>query len=822
MKGDKKSREDLARNRRLTDDQGKHRGKANSKSSRLRVSKTVNSVAQIPIQIPGSKLVVAMVQLEGPLPSGKTLVASSGRETYEWKSLNEIDRRIAKAVRILDFLHEQHPDTNIVVFPEYSLPLVDAVPVLHEKSRLYNQIIVAGADNMRQARSRKIFNKCAVLVPDRTEPIWITKRHLSQWEQPYLDEPQEVSNPVLRWEASGQTYLIAIYICLDFTFAIRDPLDTVDNSVIYLVPMCSPENHTFRAHADAILGEKENRAVLLSNCLPPAGAGASSLFAVTPGGSRLRPAYELPPSRECFAVLELDCSHLTLPRRTTKETKSCLKTVNVYSLDTTPAGTEISPFGFPPPGRPSARAVINPALFSLYGKTMRVTFVGVNQYGTLSESAFANQGFECYSVLGHNDVMVTHLDQSASAMFIDMSSVIPWRLPTGQSMNPQMPIEDGDVKGFPFFEVTTFHKVLGKKVDATARRTFSASVPTADELSQILALGKDWYDPNVADDDRVKFRERKWLLGNTSMMPGEINAVMTIYLDNPDEILRPLQDFEDRILPKLVENSAITSIYEGTGHRIQIHFLLRITSSVESLFSLIQDVHALAAQARLIIKTNTYVIVKKWSDLALEKNLLLAELSPSDEQYRASHIMPKLSPEDKKQLVNLPIEHQLTLIGNYRELEANISTVADRSWLKPYLKSIHKELLVGLLTQDFAGMRRPHDMLQSRVESLLRTRIDEHVPQQVFEAIENRLGIRGNKQQSDLTYTERIKVAIQASKEGLVEPSMLDDLNDLFEKTVQVRNAIVHDDWGKITIQAYVRAISVYCRFLLQWDVTED
>lgn len=93
------------------------------------------------------------------------------------------------------------------------------------------------------------------------------------------------------------------------------------------------------------------------------------------------------------------------------------------------------------------------------------------------------------------------------------------------------------------------------------------------------------------------------------------------------------------MLPKLLENSSITSIYEGTGRKLSIHYLLRVTGSKDNLFAFIQEVHQLAVEARLMIMTSTFVIVKKWASLDLENSLLIPVLPPNEEAYRNDHIV---------------------------------------------------------------------------------------------------------------------------------------------------------------------------------------
>jgi hypothetical protein len=288
-----------------------------------------------------------------------------------------------------------------------------------------------------------------------------------------------------------------------------------------------------------ILWEEGGRAAILCNCSGTFAAGYSSLFAVTPSGGRLKPAFELGHREEGMIVFELDVSRLVLPRRSTKDTKSPVGHVHVYDLKTAAAGTEIIPVNIRPQEQTiTTRAILNPVLFSIYGKIMRVAFVGVEAYGNLNEESVSKQGFECYSVLGHSDMMITHLHQSAYTMIVDISESILWKLPTGLRMSPQAMQDNSTFAKFPYFEVTTFHKVLGVKVADKDYNAFNELVPSGEELDHIIALGRDWNDEKVNKGARDKFIERNWVLGTTTIEPGEIDAIMTNFFGSSNRDTR--------------------------------------------------------------------------------------------------------------------------------------------------------------------------------------------------------------------------------------------------------------------------------------------
>lgn len=735
-----------------------------------------------------------------------------------------MDQRVEKAKSVLEFLESNHPETDVVVFPEYSLPILDVLPVLQDASTRCNFVIIGGADNIEDPTLDAIHTMCPILLPKRNSPLWVTKRRLSQWELGYVDTPKRTSSPILKWVVGRKTFWLATYVCMDLTLAIRDPLPAEDDPVLYVVPMCSPDNTTFWTYADTLLWEEAGRAVLLCNSVGESAAGRSSLFAVTPRGKRLRPALELPNSgEEGIAVFSLDLAHLVLPRRSSRTPRSSVGSSHFYSIRATPMGVEIAPRDVVPQDGERARGVINPAIFEMYGKKLRITFGGAPAYGTLTGAGFAEKGFEVYSVLGHRDMVVSHLHQSAYAMIYDIWDAVPWKLPTGEMMHSQLQLSSRVVKMFPYFEVDTYHKVLGERLSDADQEAFSEVVPSRDELNHLLALSVDWSDARVPDDARVKFRERRWVLGATTRPVDDVNAIMTIYLDHPDEIGKPLQDFNRHVLPKLLDNQAITSIYEGSGTRMQAHYIVRISCDAKDLFSFIEIVHQLATEERLMLNTSTYLIVKKWAALDLQKALLLPELPPGEANYRDTHLLPRLPLHDRTHLLTRSEEDQLKVLNCFRALETAIIDVSQAGCLDGEdPSSVLNELALGfakrkdlkeLANQDVPELRAPHDLLQSKVEKTLKTAA-ENVEEEFLASVKEDLSIQEWKTIPDLNYTDLVKLSIQAAKDEMPGFAAMKDLQDLYGSTIQVRNAVVHSNWDKISVDAYVQALVCYCGFL--------
>ena len=136
-----------------------------------------------------SRLVIAIAQIEGPLPDGmhKSLVA--GRNSWVWKSREVVEARVRKACGVVDALGNLPEKPDIVVFPEFSIPVERALPHLQERARKFSQIIVAGADAIPQPGTSRIYNQSPIILPNKQKPLWVTKRELSSMEQGLIDEP---------------------------------------------------------------------------------------------------------------------------------------------------------------------------------------------------------------------------------------------------------------------------------------------------------------------------------------------------------------------------------------------------------------------------------------------------------------------------------------------------------------------------------------------------------------------------------------------------------------------------------------------------------
>lgn len=147
-----------------------------------------------------AKIAVAFVQLDGPFYEEKRKgVTPDGRQTLVWDSV-AAERRIARACDILDLIAHSARRPELVVFPEYSLPLTEeGIARLQAKAREHGQVIAAGADNLTDGA----YAECLIFGANATAHK-VRKHGPSQWEQTMERADASAPIPVFTWTHQGK------------------------------------------------------------------------------------------------------------------------------------------------------------------------------------------------------------------------------------------------------------------------------------------------------------------------------------------------------------------------------------------------------------------------------------------------------------------------------------------------------------------------------------------------------------------------------------------------------------------------------------------
>jgi hypothetical protein len=787
------------------------------------VKKILTEFKEYPINLKSSKIVIAMVQLEGPYQDGKHKIVVGNRETFEWKSINSVNIRIKKACDILDSLNKNKPKPDIVVFPEYSIPLEQGISELQKRADKFDQIIIGGADNIIRQGFSEIYNECPIILPNNKEPIWILKRQLSPAESSFMDVPSKATIPIFTWECGQNKHWLLVYTCLDFTLVFSDSYDFNNKTGIFIVPMCSQELALFHTYSDVLLREGAGTATILCNCVGDPIPGSSCVFAVTPDGERLKPAFQLPKNKESVGVFSINCRHLNPPKKKKCNTESCLSMRKIYGLKFNNnfelANMQIKE------KESITRGVINPKIFDLCGKKMRICFLKISKYPD-EINLYQDLHHETLAILGNHDLMITNINTSNYDFIYDIKR--------GLSINKANFIQYDyldNVKinvskdNFPYFEVEEYYKVMGICLDKTDRSIYEIideSIPTSEEIEQIIALGKNWNDKNIKKGIRKKFKERRWILGETTKQPGVIDAIITLHLDY-SEFADVHKIFKKDVLPKLMNHTDITSIYGGSGRRVPIHYVLRITSDVKSLFELIEKIYKIASLARIMITSMTYVVIKRISYLHLDRKIPLPVIPSEKEYYRNTHFLPLLSNDEGVEMISTPRDEQLKILNHFNMIETELMGLNKKIFELKNIAKIKKNIAKGLLKTNYDILYKPHYLLQGKVEETISKSLDDDkLTENNFKKFKRELNILSQKSKKQLSYNDKIKLFKHCINHGIYNFDIKSEVNNLL-LTISIRNALTHKNYDKLTPDLYSQTIKYYCDFLSKWmEIHED
>jgi predicted amidohydrolase len=747
-----------------------------------------------------STLRVAAVQIDGPLPNGKQVAFIKGRQRLVWTTKLEVDRRLNKAAKAIRGLGARHPDLDLVVLPEYAVPLEAAAPYFQRLSKELNIVIVGGGDVCAQADGEE-YNQAFIFAPDRTEPLRITKTSPSKWETGLVDFPETTDNPVLSWSVNGKDYWLSVFVCLDVVLA-KETIVELPGAGIVVVPMCSPQFPPLGAYVDSLLrDEAEGTAVLVVNCIGDF-AGLSALYAVTRLGEAATPVLQLSPSAEGVFVAEVFLDNLSPKRITTPGVGDSVGAKWQYDL-TTSSDDVLLTAATTGPSEAGDRGVLNPAIFDINGQRLRLALLTVDDLESLVEKA-KDVPFEVRVISGQHDLLISHLNDSVHSLFFDARQFPLKRLSD----------DDGEQR-IPYVEVETFFKFHGIKVSDRDRNVFvRQSVPDENELQDLLKLSTNWNDSAVALPRREKYIENRWMLGTSSVQASEIYAVMLIDLNYTGPgVSEPQVRFVHDVLPALVDVQHVVNLYQVTGHSIGAHFVLEMTGSRDDLYDIVDTVYKLAKKQRTLVRTTTCVIVKHLSNLDLVRACASEALPPSDSFYWYSSIVPVLDEADRKRARETASEHQRDCVTALRGLGAALDILSARGRTSEEINDLRKSLVTGIVLSDLQALRRVHDALQLETENRLRGIIDSILGSPRTQDI---LTLPQGKTAVNMTYGERIRLLSQLNTKP--ESPQLDAVRSRVQKltnTTVPRNAYVHGRLEELTAQIVTEALQSHVAFLV-------
>jgi hypothetical protein len=142
--------------------------------------------------------------------------------------------------------------------------------------------------------------------------------------------------------------------------------------------------------------------------------------------------------------------------------------------------------------------------------------------------------------------------------------------------------------------------------------------------------------------------------------------------------------------------------------------------------------------------------------------------------------------------------------------------LAQLRWFQDQRSEIEGSVARGLLRDDLSLLKLPHDILLYRVETILKHFIEEEITEDQLKLWGEKLQIPP-KRRSQLSFTERTRLAAQFLESDSAHPELLESVKALAE-SIPVRNALVHGDFDRITTESLVGALVIYCNLLARWD----
>jgi hypothetical protein len=762
----------------------------------------LGDLTEVPVPFDSDQMKIAVVQLAGSQSVRKPAFVS-GRDTFVWPAGEEVPERCRKAERILAHIAETYPGVNLVILPEYSLPIEPLLTKLQRFADHHRVVIIAGSDTFPSSRG-KIYNQCPVFIPNHKNPVWVRKRDLAPAETGPVDA-FENHNPVFRWKANGIHYWFSIHIGRDFKPINMEAVQSIAAPGFFVVPMSSSDVPIMRTYADELLSSELGRAAILCNTADSYSSGNSSVMAMTAHGQPLSPVIEIPKQNEHLLIFELDCAKLAAQRKQ----RARIDPIG-YPYHLVPIVRSALTYDFLPEigSSETSIGIINPELFQSRGVQMRMAFLAVPNYTEIVEK-MSDRHFEILAVLGQEDIVVSHLGSKLELAY-DLK-------PIGAHFSSDLDGSDENEERLPYFEVHTYFKVLGHEVTKTDRVAFRRGTqpdPNEEELAAIFALGRNWNTTAVHEDQKRLFLERRWILGDTREIPGEISAIMTLTLDQATSHHSKVFDtFEQGVLPEIVKRSEVKTVFAGFSIKSRMDYVLRINIDLKGIYPLIEFVHRTATAHRILVTTTTYVVVNKISSLALEEACSSADAGR--EHFVYYHLWKRLESSAKRSFKDLSAAEQNNVIHLFDRAERVLLTFPGASAAEQEVESTKAlELLAEALVTASAhrfgdSFNKLHGMAERQLDEQLTFLAPAEIEKLASEVVPP---LPAGKVAKKMTYGEKIRVLRVAAGKGVEIPFSTIALEAL-ATTVEVRNKYSHQRQDEITSAMLVQAIQGYGDF---------
>ena len=215
--------------------------------------------------------------------------------------------------------------------------------------------------------------------------------------------------------------------------------------------------------------------------------------------------------------------------------------------------------------------------------------------------------------------------------------------------------------------------------------------------------------------------------------------------------------------------------------------------------------------------TSTYVLMRRIAELDLAVALRHGELSETEDRFFSEAVLSRVS-RHRPELNAATVETKRRIIQFLRRADSLLAALPGIG------ESVRDDLIVGLSRGQLQDMVRPHSIIQGRTEGVVRGFVAPVITEQYMESVRDRTNIQ-RRAIDKLLYQDLLKLAKVAAEDGCVaeigtqdRDRFVESINRLLADTVEVRNALAHNELHRISLDDYARAIITHLEFLIAWE----
>lgn len=437
------------------------------------------------------------------------------------------------------------------------------------------------------------------------------------------------------------------------------------------------------------------------------------------------------------------------------------------------------------------RLILNPQLFDVLDKTLRLAFVRTERYhkGVEYIEQHRDLPLKCVSVLGPTDLLVVHLADRDHRFLADLK--------------PLLDVADGgDPHSLQYFEVTTIWKYHSHMVPAGGSLPRQPDRTTLKELAE-LADGRGIDGLTEERLQQLKRLDFAINVESTTLREAEIEAYITVnMLGGRTDIVAP-DLFRQVINEYLLPDPHVVSIFEGRGNNANMQYVLRTRSTPPELFDFIETLHTRCSSRMLPrIQTTTYMVVRT-KPLRLHRSLLIPPLTAEQKRTRDVVIMPILEENEQLEFLfadqethDLLIAQVARLDDAFRSLSIPTTVLTTKEQLDFRRASIR-----AVVTADIRAIRNVYGDLIATVEPALRdlavSSVRENFPE-LAHAVKERIisQAAANKELATLTLGEvrDILRAFHRQKHPAADTLPSLEFLDKLQPAIDMRNKLTHGE----------------------------